>query len=106
MATAIVRLRPGRARPFWHGNPLVFSGAVASIDGNPGPGDWVELRDADDRVVGQGWHHPTSLYRVRVARLAREDGRAVLVVTHDAELARRATRRVHLVDGRIVSDER
>ena len=40
------------------------------------------------------------------ARLAREEGRAVLVVTHDAELARRATRRVHLVDGRITSDER
>jgi len=39
------------------------------------------------------------------ARLAREDGRAVVVVTHDAELARRATRRVHLIDGRIVSDE-
>ncbi|GGJ38637.1 ABC transporter ATP-binding protein [Neoroseomonas lacus] len=40
------------------------------------------------------------------ARLAKEDGRAVLVVTHDAELARRATRRVHLVDGRITSDEK
>jgi lipoprotein-releasing system ATP-binding protein len=40
------------------------------------------------------------------ARLARDDGRAVLVVTHDADLARRATRRVHLVDGRITSDER
>ncbi|MBR0659782.1 ABC transporter ATP-binding protein [Neoroseomonas oryzicola] len=40
------------------------------------------------------------------ARLAQEDGRAVLVVTHDADLAHRATRRVHLVDGRIVSDER
>jgi lipoprotein-releasing system ATP-binding protein len=40
------------------------------------------------------------------ARLAKEEGRAVLVVTHDAELAQRATRRVHLVDGRIVSDER
>ena len=40
------------------------------------------------------------------ARLARDEGRAVLVVTHDAELAQRATRRVHLVDGRIVSDER
>ena len=39
------------------------------------------------------------------ARLAQEDGRAVLVVTHDAELAQRATRRIHLVDGRIVSDE-
>ncbi|MEO3474860.1 ABC transporter ATP-binding protein [Roseomonas sp. CAU 1739] len=40
------------------------------------------------------------------ARLARDEGRAVLVVTHDAELARRTTRRVHLVDGRIVSDEK
>jgi lipoprotein-releasing system ATP-binding protein len=39
------------------------------------------------------------------ARLAAEEGRAVLVVTHDADLARRATRRIHLVDGRIVSDE-
>ena len=39
------------------------------------------------------------------AALAREAGRAVVVVTHDAELAKRATRRVHLVDGRIVSDE-
>ncbi|MBP0462398.1 ABC transporter ATP-binding protein [Roseomonas sp. PWR1] len=39
-------------------------------------------------------------------RLAAEEGRAILVVTHDADLAHRATRRVHLVDGRIVSDER
>jgi lipoprotein-releasing system ATP-binding protein len=38
------------------------------------------------------------------ARLAGEEGRAVIVVTHDADLARRATRRIHLVDGRIVSD--
>jgi lipoprotein-releasing system ATP-binding protein len=40
------------------------------------------------------------------ARLAAEEGRAILVVTHDADLAHRATRRIHLVDGRIVSDER
>ncbi len=39
------------------------------------------------------------------AGLAQESGRAVVVVTHDAELAKRATRRIHLVDGRIVSDE-
>jgi lipoprotein-releasing system ATP-binding protein len=38
------------------------------------------------------------------ARLAAEEGRAILVVTHDAELAKRASRRIHLVDGRIVSD--
>lgn len=37
-------------------------------------------------------------------RLAAEEGRTVIVVTHDPELAKRTTRRVHLVDGRIVSD--
>ncbi|WP_439552402.1 ABC transporter ATP-binding protein [Falsiroseomonas sp.] len=37
-------------------------------------------------------------------RLAREEGRTVVVVTHDPDLAKRATRRIHLVDGRIVSD--
>jgi lipoprotein-releasing system ATP-binding protein len=39
-------------------------------------------------------------------RMTQAEGRTVLVVTHDADLARRATRRVHLVDGRVVSDER
>jgi lipoprotein-releasing system ATP-binding protein len=39
-------------------------------------------------------------------RLVAERAMTVLVVTHDAELARRAGRRVHLVDGAIVSDER
>ncbi|MFN9092882.1 MAG: ABC transporter ATP-binding protein [Alphaproteobacteria bacterium] len=39
-------------------------------------------------------------------RLAAEEGRTILVVTHDAELAKRANRRIHLVDGRIVSDTR
>jgi lipoprotein-releasing system ATP-binding protein len=39
------------------------------------------------------------------SQLAQQDGRAVVVVTHDLDLAARATRRVHLVDGRIVSDE-
>jgi lipoprotein-releasing system ATP-binding protein len=38
------------------------------------------------------------------AELAATDRRSVIVVTHDADLARRATRRVHLVDGRIVED--
>jgi lipoprotein-releasing system ATP-binding protein len=36
------------------------------------------------------------------ATLAAEEGRAVVVVTHDEELARRATRRLRMVDGAIV----
>ncbi|MFM9845425.1 MAG: ABC transporter ATP-binding protein [Dongiaceae bacterium] len=39
------------------------------------------------------------------SRLAQQDRRAVVVVTHDLDLAAQATRRVHLVDGRIVSDQ-
>jgi lipoprotein-releasing system ATP-binding protein len=37
--------------------------------------------------------------------LVDRDGRAVVAVTHAMELAARMDRRVHLVDGRIVSDE-
>ncbi len=40
------------------------------------------------------------------AELAAQQGRTVIVVTHDADLAKRAHRRIHLVDGRVVSDER
>jgi len=36
-------------------------------------------------------------------RLAREEGRSVVVVTHDTRLAETADRRIHLVDGRIVA---
>lgn len=38
--------------------------------------------------------------------LVDRDGRTVIAVTHAMELADRMDRRVHLVDGRIVSDER
>ena len=38
------------------------------------------------------------------ARLTAEEGRTVVVVTHNPDLAARARRRMHLVDGRIVSD--
>jgi len=37
-------------------------------------------------------------------KLVDEDGRTVIAVTHDMDLAARTRRRVHLVDGRIVED--
>lgn len=36
--------------------------------------------------------------------LARQEGRAVVMVTHDLEMAARASRRIRLIDGRIVED--
>ncbi|MBU8539425.1 ABC transporter ATP-binding protein [Falsiroseomonas tokyonensis] len=38
-------------------------------------------------------------------RLTREEGRSIVVVTHDASLARRATRQIRLMDGVVVSDQ-
>jgi lipoprotein-releasing system ATP-binding protein len=37
--------------------------------------------------------------------IAGESGRSVVAVTHDIAMADRMDRRIHLVDGRIVSDE-
>jgi lipoprotein-releasing system ATP-binding protein len=38
--------------------------------------------------------------------LVRDRGKTVVAVTHDLELAGRMDRRIHLVDGNVVSDER
>lgn len=88
MAQPVVKLRKGRARPFWHGNPLVFSGAVDSIEGDPLPGDLVEVRDDRDRVIGRGFFNPGSSYRVRMLSLSRDaDGSAGLEELIRARLA-------------------
>jgi len=41
-----------------------------------------------------------------LAGLVRERGKTVVAVTHDLAMAARMDRRIHLVDGRVVSDER
>jgi lipoprotein-releasing system ATP-binding protein len=41
-----------------------------------------------------------------LADLVHGRGKTVVAVTHDLELAARMGRRIHLVDGRVVSDER
>ncbi len=48
----------------------------------------------------------TQLVVRELQRLAHEEGRAVACVTHDAEVAAAADRRIRMLDGRIVGDER
>ncbi len=48
----------------------------------------------------------TDLVVRELQRLAHEEGRAVACVTHDAEVAAAADRRIRMLDGRIVGDER
>jgi 23S rRNA (cytosine1962-C5)-methyltransferase len=43
----------------------VFSGAVARVDGNPGPGDTVGLRSADGELLARAAFSPSSQIRAR-----------------------------------------
>jgi 23S rRNA (cytosine1962-C5)-methyltransferase len=44
----------------------VFSGAIASVEGNPGSGDTVELRRDDGAFVARAAYSPSSQIRARV----------------------------------------
>jgi hypothetical protein len=48
-------LKKGREAPLRHGHPWVFSGAVAKVEGGPGPGDIVHATDSIGRGLGLGF---------------------------------------------------
>lgn len=61
-----VTLEKGKARLFQDGNPLIYGGAVKSIEGNPKAGDEVIVKDHNGNVFGRGFFNPLSQYRVRI----------------------------------------
>ncbi len=61
-----VTLKPGKAKPFWCGHPLVFSGAVQSVDAGIETGTIVAVRDAHGTQIGLGVFNTHSQYRVRI----------------------------------------
>lgn len=61
-----VFLKRGRANPVWHGHPWIYSGAIAREDGAVEPGDVVEVRDHEGRLLGRGFANPRSQIRVRM----------------------------------------
>ncbi len=60
---------------------------------------------ADEPTGSLDSHASEQVFRA-LARLVEEEGRTVVIVTHDLGLAARTHRRIHVVDGRIVADER
>src|SRR3954452_11034961 len=62
---ARVILRKGRARPLWYGHPWVYANAIATIEGDPQPGDVVSLTDHDGRFIGKGFSTAPSQIPVR-----------------------------------------
>ena len=65
--SSVVRLQAGKARLFKNaGHPLVFSGAVDKVLGDPEPGAIVDVVDGKDGLIGWGVFNPHSMYRVRL----------------------------------------
>jgi 23S rRNA (cytosine1962-C5)-methyltransferase len=66
MAGAAVILKKGREESLRRRHPWVFSGALASVSGDPGPGGTVEVRTAGGETVGLGAFSPKSQIAVRI----------------------------------------
>jgi 23S rRNA (cytosine1962-C5)-methyltransferase len=63
---ATLTLKPGRERSLLRRHPWVFSGAVGGVEGEPAPGDTVDIRAADGAWMARGSYSPSSQIRARV----------------------------------------
>jgi 23S rRNA (cytosine1962-C5)-methyltransferase len=65
-------LRRGRERSLKRRHPWVFSGAIARVAGDPGPGDTVDVRSADGELLARAAYSPHSQIRARAWTFADE----------------------------------
>ena len=63
--TPTLWLRRGRERSLKRRHPWVFSGAIARVVGDPGPGDTVDVRSADGELLARAAYSPHSQIRAR-----------------------------------------
>lgn len=63
---AHLTLKKGREKPVINRHPWVFSGAIARIDGEPTPGDIVDVLASDGRWLARGYYNPHSQIRLRI----------------------------------------
>ena len=59
-------LKPGREKSLLRHHPWVFSGAIESVEGDPGPGETVEILASQRDFLALGAYSPHSQIRVRV----------------------------------------
>jgi 23S rRNA (cytosine1962-C5)-methyltransferase len=61
-----VTLKPGREKSVARRHPWIFSGALERVDGDPAPGDTVEVLSAEGQVLARGAYSPQSQIAVRI----------------------------------------
>ena len=73
MKLASVVLRPGRERSVGLGHPWVLSGSVERVDGDPAPGDVVQVRSAAGTRLSTGDWDPVAQIRVRLFAFGKDE---------------------------------
>jgi len=68
-------LKPGRDKSLKRRHPWVFSGAVGSVEGEPGLGDTVDVFSAQGERLGCAAYSPQSSIRARMWAFGEEDCR-------------------------------
>ena len=68
-AKKTIILKPGRDKSVLARHPWVFSGAVDRVEGNPGSGESVVVRDASGLALGWAAYSPVSSIRARMWNL-------------------------------------
>ncbi|HZZ95282.1 MAG TPA: class I SAM-dependent methyltransferase [Usitatibacter sp.] len=63
---ARVVLKPGRDKSLRHRHPWIFSGAIARVEGDPGPGETVQVLAHDGAFLAWAGYGPSSQIRARV----------------------------------------
>ena len=61
-----ITLHKGKERRPLAGHPWIYRGEVQRIEGDPAPGDLVEVKDARGRFIGRGYINPRSQILVRL----------------------------------------
>src|ERR1700712_4715985 len=68
MSLPRVVVKARRARPFFARHPWVFVTSIARVDGEPAPGDEVEVVSHERQFIARGLFNPKSAIRVRLYR--------------------------------------
>jgi 23S rRNA (cytosine1962-C5)-methyltransferase len=88
-------LKPGREKSLKRRHPWVFSGAVAKVHGDPGPGETVEIRSADGQFLAVAAYSAESQI---VARVWDWEQRAIDGAFFQERVGQAASRRASLLE--------
>jgi 23S rRNA (cytosine1962-C5)-methyltransferase len=66
MDEPILLLKKDREKPIIQGHPWIYSGAIERVEGDPGMGETVLVKDGWDNTIGRAAYSPMSKIRARM----------------------------------------